>query len=123
MNPLVFQDLARLLYEHYSSSPCIDSNGRPIQVPLMKLLSSTEEFSDHLLRDAIKRSGLTAMASSKQKVSPKLENIRRKPMEQAKYLASIYEPYTFYGGRFDSSNTQRLKESMSEEEKREFELM
>ncbi|KAI4300652.1 hypothetical protein L6164_034003 [Bauhinia variegata] len=120
VNPLVFQDLARLLYKHYSSSPCIDSKGRPIQVPLMKLFSSTEEFSDHLWRDALQRSGLTAMASSNQKVSQKLENICRKSVEQAKYLANIYEPYTFYGGRFDSSNTQRLMEIMSEEEKREF---
>ncbi|XP_061372165.1 fatty acyl-CoA reductase 2, chloroplastic-like [Gastrolobium bilobum] len=119
VNPLVFQDLARLLYEHYSSSPCIDSKGRPIQVPLMKLFSSTEEFSDHLWRDAIHKSGLTDMTHSKE-VSQKLENICRKSVEQAKYLASIYEPYTFYGGRFDNSNTQRLMEGMSEEEKRKF---
>ncbi|KAJ1423306.1 hypothetical protein SESBI_12517 [Sesbania bispinosa] len=120
VNPLVFQDLAKLLYEHYSSSPCIDSKGRPIQVPLMKLFSSTEEFSGHLWRDAIQKSGLTAMASSKGKMSQKLENICRKSVEQAKYLANIYEPYTFYSGRFDNSNTQRLMENMSEEEKREF---
>nr|KYP53438.1 Fatty acyl-CoA reductase 2 [Cajanus cajan] len=102
VNPLVFQDLARLLYEHYSSSPCIDSKGRPIQVPLMKLFSSTEEFSGHLWRDAIQKRGLTAMASSKGKMSQKLENMCRKSVEQAKYLANIYEPYTFYGGRLDT---------------------
>ncbi|QCE05335.1 fatty acyl-CoA reductase 2 [Vigna unguiculata] len=113
VNPLVFQDLAKLLYEHYSSSPCIDSKGRPIQVPLMKLFSSTEEFSGHLWRDATQKRGLKNM-------SQKLENMCRKSVEQAKYLANIYEPYTFYGGRFDNSNTQRLMESMSEEEKREF---
>ncbi|TKY53227.1 Fatty acyl-CoA reductase 2 [Spatholobus suberectus] len=122
VNPLVFQDLARLLYEHYSSSPCIDSKGRPIQVPMMKLFSSTEEFSGHLWRDAIQKRGLTAMASSKGKMSQKLENMCRKSVEQAKYLANIYEPYTFYGGRFDNSNTQRLMESMSAEEKREFDF-
>ncbi|MED6106225.1 Fatty acyl-CoA reductase 2 [Stylosanthes scabra] len=119
VNPLVFQELARLLYEHYSSSPCIDSNGRPIQVPMMKLFSSTQEFSDHLWKDAIQKSGLTDMTLSKE-VSQKLETICRKSVEQAKYLANIYEPYTFYGGRFDNSNTQRLMESMSEEEKRDF---
>ncbi|MED6220822.1 hypothetical protein PIB30_048536 [Stylosanthes scabra] len=119
VNPLVFQELARLLYEHYSSSPCIDSNGRPIQVPMMKLFSSTQEFSDHLWKDAIQKSGLTDMTLSKE-VPQKLETMCRKSVEQAKYLANIYEPYTFYGGRFDNSNTQRLMESMSEEEKRDF---
>ncbi|XP_019455007.1 PREDICTED: fatty acyl-CoA reductase 2-like [Lupinus angustifolius] len=119
VNPLVFQNLAKLLHEHYSSSPCIDSKGRPIQVPLMKLFSNTKEFYDHLWLDAIKKSGLTNMTHSKG-VSQKLENLCRKSVEQAKYLANIYKPYTFYGGRFDNSNTQKLIERMSEEENKEF---
>ncbi|KAJ0088353.1 hypothetical protein Patl1_32894 [Pistacia atlantica] len=120
VNPLVFQDLARLLYVHYNSSPCVDSKGRPVHVPSMKLFSSMEDFSTHLWRDAGKRCGLTAMAAMNEKRSKKLEIICKKSVEQAKYLASIYEPYTFYGGRFDNSNTQRLMEIMSEEEKRSF---
>ncbi|KAE9621708.1 putative oxidoreductase [Lupinus albus] len=119
VNPLVFQNLANLLYEHYSSSPCIDSKGRPILVPVMKLFNNTKEFYDHLWLDAIKKSGLTNMTHSKE-VSQKLENKCRKSVEQAKYLANIYKPYTFYGGRFDNSNTQKLMESMSEKEKKEF---
>ncbi|GLT77692.1 hypothetical protein SLA2020_492550 [Shorea laevis] len=120
VNPLVFQDLARLLYEHYNSSPVLDSKGRPIQVPSMKLFSTMEELSTHLWRDAIDRSGLTAVASSDGKLSQKLELICRKSVDQAKYLANLYEPYTFYGGRFDNSNAQGLMEIMSEEEKRCF---
>ncbi|KAK9266595.1 hypothetical protein L1049_021660 [Liquidambar formosana] len=98
-NPLVFQDLARLLYEHYNSSPCMDSKGKPIHVPTMKLFHSMEDFSAHLWRDAIQRSGLVAMDTPNGNASRKLENICRKSVEQAKYLANIYEPYTFYGGR------------------------
>lgn len=101
-NPLVFRDLATLLYEHYSSAPYMDSNGQPILVPSMKLFSSMEDFSAHLWRDVIQRSGLTPMASSNGKLSQKHEYICRKSVEQAKYLASIYEPYTFYGGRYNS---------------------
>ncbi|KAG5252944.1 hypothetical protein OIU76_021219 [Salix suchowensis] len=117
VNPLVFQDLATLLHEHYNSSPYMDSNGRPIHVPSMKLFSSMEEFSAHLWRYVIQRSRLAETASSDRKLSQKHENICRKSVEQAKYLANIYEPYTFYGGRFDNSNTQKLMERMSENEK------
>ena len=99
VNPLVFQDLATLLHEHYNSSPYMDSNGRPIHVPSMKLFSSMEEFSAHLWRYVIQRSRLPETASSDRKLSQKHENICRKSVEQAKYLANIYEPYTFYGGR------------------------
>ncbi|GMN55961.1 hypothetical protein TIFTF001_025080 [Ficus carica] len=120
VNPLVFQDLARLLYEHYNSSPCVDPNGKPIHVPSMKLFRSMDDFSEHIWRDTAQRNGLAAMAASNAKLSQKLEIICRKSVEQAKHLANIYEPYTFYGGRFDNSNTQRLMENMSEEEKRKF---
>ncbi|KAL1204735.1 Fatty acyl-CoA reductase 2 [Cardamine amara subsp. amara] len=121
INPLVFEDLAELLYNHYTSSPCMDSKGDPIMVRLMKLFNSVDDFSDHLWRDAQERSGLmSGMSSADSKMMQKLKFICKKSVEQAKHLATIYEPYTFYGGRFDNSNTQRLMEKMSEEEQREF---
>ncbi|PON82436.1 Fatty acyl-CoA reductase [Trema orientale] len=120
VNPLFFQDLTRLFYEHYNSSPWVDPSGRPVHVPFMKLFHSMEDFSEHLWRDTVQRNGLSAMASSNKNLSQKLEMMCRKSVEQAKHLANIYEPYTFYNGRFDSSNTQRLMDIMSEEEKRKF---
>ncbi|XP_030449121.1 fatty acyl-CoA reductase 2, chloroplastic [Syzygium oleosum] len=119
VNPLVFQDLARLLYEHYNTSPCLDSKGRPIPVPSMKLFTSMDKFSAYLSGDASQRSELRAMTSNS-KLSKKLEIVCRRSVEQAKKLANIYEPYAFYRGRFDNSNTERLMEKMSEEEKRRF---
>lgn len=95
VNPLIFQDLTSHFYEHFKSSPCLDNKGNPIHVPIMKLFSSIEDFSSHLWRDAILRSGLSAMPSQTGKLLRKLE----KTVKQAKYLAYIYQPYTFYGGR------------------------
>ncbi|CAH9063346.1 unnamed protein product [Cuscuta europaea] len=120
VNPLVFKDLARLLYEHFHSKPYIDSKGKPIDVPTMKLFSSMEALCSHLWRDTINKSGLTTLGNTNGKLSSKIENICKKSVEQAKYLASIYEPYTFYGGRFDNSNTQKLMECMSKEERWQF---
>lgn len=99
VNPLVFRDLAKLLYEHFNSSPFMDSTGNPVRVPKMKLFNSMEDFSSHLWRHAINRTGLGALANLDGKLSQKLEIICRKSVEQAKYLANIYESYTFYGGR------------------------
>ncbi|WCJ34088.1 Fatty acyl-CoA reductase 2 chloroplastic [Euphorbia peplus] len=116
VNPLAFKDLATLLHEHYNSSPYMDSQGKPIVVPSMKLFKSMDDFSEHLWRDVINRNGLPVDG----KLARKQEFIGRKSVEQAKYLANIYEPYTFYGGRFDNSNTERLMERMSENEKEKF---
>ncbi|CAN6893986.1 unnamed protein product [Brassica oleracea var. botrytis] len=121
INPLVFENLAELLYNHYKSTPCMDSKGVPIMVPLMKLFDSVDDFSDHLWKDAQERSGLmNGVSLADSKMLQKLKFICKKSVEQAKHLATIYEPYTFYGGRFDNSNTQRLLEYMSEAEKNEF---
>lgn len=71
VNPLAFEDLAKLLYEHYNSTPYMDSKGSPIHVPSMKLFKSMEDFSDHLWRDVIQRNGLAELASSDRKLSLK----------------------------------------------------
>ncbi|PKA49346.1 Fatty acyl-CoA reductase 2 [Apostasia shenzhenica] len=110
VNPLVFEELARLIHKHFTSFPCMDSKGRPIRVPKMKLFDDMNEFSSHLHGDALQR------LSSHEK----LRNICSKLVDQAKYLANIYEPYTFYSGRFDNTNTRKLMMEMSEEERREF---
>ncbi|KAL2228298.1 fatty acyl-CoA reductase 2 [Sesamum indicum] len=120
VNPLVFRDLAELLYQHFSSSPFMDPTGSPVRVPKMKLFSSMEDFSSHLWRHAIKQTGLGAFTNLDGKLSHKLESICRKSVEQAKYLAKIYESYTFYGGRFDNSNTKRLMGFMSKDERQQF---
>lgn len=113
-NPLVFEQLSSLLYRHFKSLPCIDSKGRPIEVPQMKLFDDINEFSDHVRSNAIRRMSLH------EKMSQKLSNVCLKLVDQAKYLANIYEPYTFYNGRFDNTNAQKLIDEMSEKERREF---
>ncbi|XP_051140653.1 fatty acyl-CoA reductase 2, chloroplastic-like [Andrographis paniculata] len=121
VNPLVFGELARVLHQHFERWPFTEAGtGRAIRVPKMKLFGSMEEFSAHLWREAIQRTGLGALANLEGKLSHKLEAVCRKSVEQAKYLASIYESYTFYGGRFDNSNTSGLMGSMSAEERAEF---
>ncbi|KZV37911.1 fatty acyl-CoA reductase 2-like [Dorcoceras hygrometricum] len=120
VNPLVFRDLAKLLFEHFNSLPFIDSTGVPVRVPQMKLFSSMDDFSSHLWRHAINRTGLGALSNLDGKLSQKLQLICRKSVEQAQNLANIYEPYTFYGGRFDNSNTKRLMGFMSKEERQQF---
>ncbi|KAG9449622.1 hypothetical protein H6P81_009587 [Aristolochia fimbriata] len=116
-NPLLFQDLARHLFEHFNCYPYMDSKGRPIRVPEMKLFHSMDDFASHIWTDA-----RAAMAASPEKISRRFENILGKWIEQAKYLANIYEPYTFYGGKFDNTNTEKLMEAMCEEEKRRFDF-
>ncbi|XVF07433.1 hypothetical protein REPUB_Repub06bG0138500 [Reevesia pubescens] len=110
-NPLTFQHMFKLFYEHFKSLPCIDGNGKPIEIKKLKIFTSMDEFDSHLLREA-------TVSCSCSNANPLMKLETRKLMEQAKYLAKIYGPFTLHHYRFDNSNTHRLMERMSHEEKK-----
>lgn len=96
-NPLVFGELSKLVFNHFTSSPYMDNRGRPIPVTKMKFFDNMNEFSSHVLDDAISR--FASISKLNGKLSERLKIIGMKVVEQAKYLATIYQPYTFYNGR------------------------
>ncbi|KAK9196493.1 hypothetical protein WN943_004622 [Citrus x changshan-huyou] len=112
-NPLVTKYLLSLLHEHFDSSPFLDSMGSPIRVPLMKLFTSMEDFSAHLLDGAMQRS-IIGSSNGELLAQKQYEILRRKE------FANVYLPYGFYAGRFDCSNTLGLMQIMNEEEKKKF---
>jgi alcohol-forming fatty acyl-CoA reductase len=99
INPLVFSQLADIMFEHFNRSPYVDPTGKPIQVQPLKMFDDMSEFSDFILTDAMEKSAKIAGSVPNERVSDRLKSLCMKLVEQAKYLASIYEPYTFYGGR------------------------
>ncbi|KAL8041638.1 hypothetical protein ABFX02_10G177600 [Erythranthe guttata] len=115
-NPLFLKDLVQFVYQHFTSSPFIDSKGIPVRVPPLQLHVSKEDFSAYLSRHTKNRTGLGNLSKTDEKLSRKLDIICKKLVEQANYLADVYGPCTFYGGRFENSNTKRLMGCMSEEE-------
>ncbi|XP_074353690.1 fatty acyl-CoA reductase 2, chloroplastic-like isoform X2 [Apium graveolens] len=108
-HPLMARDLLDLAYQHFSLSPCFDRKGNPIQISAFKFFTSIQD----LLSDMQKTNGST-------EISPRQELIRRKTEEHLKYLANLYQPYTFYTGRFDNSNVEELMKCLSEEERQVF---
>lgn len=99
VNPLVIQDLAKLIFQHFSAFPCMDAKGRPIAVSPIKFFDDANEFSAYVSTDAVRRNERLAAAISNEKISRSLKSFCLRSVEQAKHLAKIYEPYTFYGGR------------------------
>lgn len=99
VNPLVFNQLADIMFEHFSAFPYVDSTGQPTQVEPIKLFHDMSEFSNFILTDAMEKSANIAGSVSKERVSDRLKALFMKLVERTKYLATIYEPYTFYGGR------------------------
>ncbi|RLM77992.1 hypothetical protein C2845_PM12G14000 [Panicum miliaceum] len=88
---------------HFEWSPFVDAAGQPIPVLQFRLFGK-HATSDEVASATLRRSDARGKA------------------EQIAHLCSIYEPYTFYGGRFDSSNVERLLAEMSAEERARFYL-
>ncbi|XP_020585173.1 fatty acyl-CoA reductase 2-like [Phalaenopsis equestris] len=114
VNPINIQELFDLCHKHFKSFPIIDSKGQPIEVLQVELFDDAKKFSCYV------NSNLMQQMCLLKNVSKKRKGIYMKIVDQIKYLASIYEPYTFYGGRFDNTNTQNLMAEMSEEERKKF---
>ncbi|KAF8776311.1 hypothetical protein HU200_003651 [Digitaria exilis] len=111
----------RFLFQHFTKCPYSDGAGQPILVPPMRLFDSMDQFASYrpvilLLRLRRRRLLAGAAAVSRQRAL----DLCAKSVEQTVYLGSIYQPYTFYGGRFDNGNTEALFAAMSPAEKARF---
>ncbi|KAF0912883.1 hypothetical protein E2562_019466 [Oryza meyeriana var. granulata] len=122
VNPLVFGDLSRLLFQHFTAAPYSDAAGRPIHVPPMRLFDSMEQFASYVETDALLRTARLAggAGAGDERLSQRVRELCAKSVEQTIHLGSIYQPYTFYSGRFYNGNTEALIGEMSEEEKARF---
>ncbi|MCO5571360.1 hypothetical protein L7F22_025098 [Adiantum nelumboides] len=127
VNPLVFFELARMSREHFREHPFMDKFGKPLATPDLELFESMESFMDavttcsHLMKVSEEINGIDSPSpSTNAKAILRHKQLTLKVKQQAAYLASLYEPYTFYRGRFDTSKTQQLFASLSAQEKEVF---
>ncbi|ONK72607.1 uncharacterized protein A4U43_C04F21170 [Asparagus officinalis] len=120
-HPLLIKDLVSSFYEHFEATPCFDSNGKPIVVSPFKLFIDKADFSTNNLNDIV-GSGKSGVDGVSEKHSQRTKSVLVKYVEQLKYLATLYEPYTFCAVRFDDTNTRKLMQEMSKEEMRSFDF-
>ncbi|KAJ3693174.1 hypothetical protein LUZ60_008654 [Juncus effusus] len=113
-NPLTYKQLVGSFFDHFSRSPYVDPKGQPVLVQPFKLFTEMKEFFKFISKDAIKK--IEGVENERMKV------MIMKSMEQAKYMVTLYQPYTLYTGRFDNSNTEKLLDEMSAEEREKFDF-
>ncbi|KAL3621596.1 hypothetical protein CASFOL_036508 [Castilleja foliolosa] len=104
VNPLRYSDFFEYLYEHFNSTPLVESRN----IDRIKYFDNFDEFSRYT-REAI-NSGHTITNRCKAKVA------------YAEQLCKMYEFIGFFNARFNTGNTERLIKEMSKEELIEFEI-
>ncbi|GJN20676.1 hypothetical protein PR202_gb08079 [Eleusine coracana subsp. coracana] len=119
MNPLLFEDMFQFFYQHFTRSPFIDATGKPIQVKPIQFCNNMDQYIRNvemetytLLQD---RQGAAASEGLLHRAGEKIA-------KYIIYLGRIFEPYTFYDGRFANTNTEALLAEMSVEERAMFQF-
>ncbi|CAI0402450.1 unnamed protein product [Linum tenue] len=103
-NPMTLSELFTLYYLHFDSSPMM-IKGKPIRLSSpLDICTSIDEFSSALHLPDI----------------PSGSRLGRRLRQEAIRMATFYLPYMSFMGRYDCSNTEKLMEEMSEEERAEF---
>lgn len=111
VNPLTMGEFFKIIFEHFKCNPYIDGKGNPVKLlKQLTCLNTMENYGQALEAAISSRNNIAGLSKSSTKYM--LKHLNR--------LAKIYEPYVFYKGRFDISNSEKLFQELSGDERENF---
>eukprot|EP00253_Pinus_taeda_P031223 PITA_31223 len=120
-NPLRNSVAADEAYKYFSKHPCVGKDGNIIHVKQLRFLKSMSSFRQYMHR---RYKAPLEVFNVVNKVLCCNFTERYKQMlrryNKVMRLEELYEPYVFFNGRFDITNTEGLWKKMSEENKKAF---
>lgn len=111
VNPLTVRECFKIIFEHFKCNPYIDGKGNPVK--LLKQLTCVNTMENY-------GQALEAAISSRNNIAGLSKSSTKYMLEHLNQLAKIYEPYAFYKGRFDISNSEKLFQELSADERENF---
>ncbi|XP_044359896.1 fatty acyl-CoA reductase 2, chloroplastic [Triticum aestivum] len=112
-NPLIWRDMFKFFFEHFTRYPLNLAAGQAIKVAPMRIFGNMHQFNNNVERDML-------LWGAGETLSPRARMLFSKYADKIIHLARMYQPYGFYGCRFDNANTKALFAEMSSEEKAQF---
>jgi alcohol-forming fatty acyl-CoA reductase len=91
VNPLLYEDIFQIFYQHFTRSPFTDAAGKSILVKPIQFCGNMEKYVITVRQVMQASEGLSDRA-------------REKITKYTIHLGSIYEPYTFYDAMFENTN-------------------
>ncbi|KAK3415619.1 hypothetical protein EUGRSUZ_H01222 [Eucalyptus grandis] len=113
-HPLTYLDITDIAWSYFRDSPWIDENGEPVQVHKIGIMESMASFRKHLRRYILLTKVLKVASSM---FGGRLQGLHadlHKKVNAAVRLAELYEPYAFFKGIFDDTNTEALRATISD---------
>ncbi|GLJ25415.1 hypothetical protein SUGI_0486530 [Cryptomeria japonica] len=115
-NPIFTGELFGMFHQYFKAHPYVDVRGKPIKVKdSLKLFGNMEDLSSHALNMSLNANGHSFGQMEKQEcIAMKLG------ARVNKHVGRVYQSYLTCRARFDNSNTNKLFQELSQEEKEIF---
>ncbi|GLJ37420.1 hypothetical protein SUGI_0760100 [Cryptomeria japonica] len=123
VDPLKYTVIVDAAYAYFSEHPCTSKNGRIVRVKKLCSLKSMTTFKLYMTLYYLIPLQILYVVDKLLLGYFKLQPLYTLLLEKYKFalkLARIYEPFLFFKGTFDISNTEHLWNEMSERDQENF---
>uniref|UniRef100_A0A0D3BXG7 Fatty acyl-CoA reductase n=1 Tax=Brassica oleracea var. oleracea TaxID=109376 RepID=A0A0D3BXG7_BRAOL len=119
-HPLRMGEIMDFSYQHLCDSPLTETTTKVFE--LMKFHSSLEEFTSSVSKAIRKQERAMKNGEEETESHATLSMKGKRKLKYFVSLAKTYQPYMFFQGRFDESNTRSLIHELSMEERQMFDF-
>nr|VDD09769.1 unnamed protein product [Brassica oleracea] len=119
-HPLRMGEIMDFSYQHLCDSPLTETTTKVFE--LMKFHSSLEEFTSSVSKAIRKQERAMKNGEEETESHTTLSMKGKRKLKYFVSLAKTYQPYMFFQGRFDESNTRSLIHELSMEERQMFDF-
>ncbi|XP_009108773.1 fatty acyl-CoA reductase 3 isoform X1 [Brassica rapa] len=109
-NPLKNEKFPEVAYQYFTTKPWTNKDGKPVHVRKIEILSSMPSFHRYMaIHYSIPLKGLAVLNMVLCKLLDKSVTDFHRKINLALRLVDLYQPYLFFYGVFDDSNTEKLQ--------------
>ncbi|XP_020081241.1 probable fatty acyl-CoA reductase 4 isoform X1 [Ananas comosus] len=117
-NPITIGKLAEEAYRYFLRNPCIRSDGRIIKVKEPYFVTTMTGFYIYMVvRNKLPLQVLRVLGALHSSARSQYNRLSRQYNRTVRVVKG-YKPYTFFHGRFDDTNMQKLTSSLAERDKK-----
>ncbi|KAJ4724784.1 Fatty acyl-CoA reductase [Melia azedarach] len=116
-NPLRISNLREFMSLYFTNTPYVDKNGKEIKVSKVTLLDSSARFDRYIaIRYQLPLKGLKLINSIFCQCFKNVCLDLDRKIKVVMQLVELYEPYMFFNGIFDDTNSRKLHQKMIDNE-------
>ncbi|XP_074560018.1 putative fatty acyl-CoA reductase 4 [Curcuma longa] len=120
-NPITYDSLVQCWFDYFSANPRTGKDGNPLKITRKMTPSIRTTFLIMVYQFLLQALHLLNFLTCGFIFGRLYDDLNRK-YKYLKVLIDLFEPYTFFKGRFDDANLEKLRATIGEEEEEMFDM-